>query len=298
MTQEEWGVLEYGNIPLNAGINTITISTWWGYMYVDYFIVDDVMPSAYSPDPAHLATVGTDLAQLCWNNPAPEIPGDTITSDVYLGTDPNGILLSQIATGTTDTCVGIPISLQQYEDYYWRVNCYDPNGGLLGGPETIFLPGGLWEFGTGNSPPDPNAGPDQFVWLGKGGTPGEVTVNIDARVTDDGLPSGTLTYFWEQTNDPCDAPDVTIDPNNVEDISITFTEEGDYAFSLTVSDGQLQAIDTVAVGVRQTPCEAAQADDWYWYFEPDINEDCFVDLQDFAFVAIDWLKCVAPAGCL
>ena len=286
-----WSVLDYGDISLNEGTNTITISTWWGYIYIDYFAVKGLEPAAMSPNPPHLATVGTDLAQLCWKTPDPG-DGDTITCDVYFGQEPNELLpnygLPQIATGTSETCVDVPITLVQSQNYYWLVDCWDSEGG-----SPVLLPGGLWTFSTGNVAPDPNAGPDQYVWLGKDGTPGEVTVSIDAIVTDDGLPSGILNYAWEQL----DGPGVIIDPNDVEDISLTFTEEGDYQFRLTVSDTELESVDTVDVGVRATPCEAAKADPWYWRFEGDIDEDCYVDLRDFELLAADWLKCVNPAGC-
>jgi carbohydrate binding protein with CBM35 domain len=286
-----WSVLEYGDIPLDEGLNTITLASWWGYIYIDYFAVDGLDPAASSPDPAHLSTVEITQDQLCWTNPAANNPGDTITSDVYFGTDPNGVYLAQIATGTVDTCVTIPGSLVMNEDYYWKVNCWDPDGG--GTP--ISRPGGLWAFSVGNAPPDPNAGPDQYTWLGKDGTPGQITVSIDARVTDDGEPSGTLTYLWEQVDNG--APTVVISPDDVEDISITFTATGFYQFELTASDGDLERSDSVYVGIGTTPCDAVQQNPYWWYYQGDINEDCYVDLKDFALLAADWLNCLDPAGC-
>jgi hypothetical protein len=286
-----WGVLEYGDIALEQGVNTITISTYWGYIYLDYFAIQGLEPAAISPKPAHLATVGTDLAQLCWTNPDPG-PGDTITCDVYFGEEPNELLdnygLPQIASGTSDSCVDIPISLVQPHDYYWLVNCWDSEGG-----SPVLLQGGLWNFKTGNTPPDPNTGPDRYVWLGKDGTPGEVTVNVDASVIDDGLPSDTLIYTWTQT----DGTSVIIDPDDVEDISIIFTEEGDYSFRLTVSDTEFEAIDNLDIGVRSTPCDAAKADPWYWAYDGDLNEDCYVNISDFELLAMDWMNCVDPQGC-
>lgn len=290
-TTIDWDIFEYGDISLNEGMNTIAIGSWYGYMYVDYFAIEGLNRSATNPIPAHLDTVAASQAQVCWTNPAPNSPSDTITADVYFGTDPNGIFLSQIATGTTDTCVDIPGGVAMGHDYYWRVNCWDPDGG--GTP--ISLPGGLWTFSAGNAPPDPNAGPDQYTWLGKDGTPGQITVNINARVTDDGYPSGTLTYLWEQIAN--EAPTVVISPDDVKDISITFTEAGFYGFRLTASDGELEGTDSVYIGIGTNPCDAVQQNPYWWSYQGDINEDCTVDLKDFGLLAIDWLNCLDPAGC-
>jgi hypothetical protein len=145
---------------------------------------------------------------------------------------------------------------------------------------------------TGNTPPDPNAGPDQSVWLGMNGTPGEVTVTIDADVTDDGLPSDTLMYEWVFTAEPG-----TVIGTN-EDLTGTLTAEGDYELRLTVSDTELEAFDEVTIYVREDPCEAAKANPLHWIYDGDLDENCYVDLNDFRLLALDWMSCVDPGGCL
>lgn len=290
LTDSSWDVLDYGDVTLNKGVNTIKISTWYGYFYLDYFLIEGLDPAAKNPMPPHLSTAGTNLAQLCWTNPNPG-PGDTITCDVYFGEEPNELLphygLTQIASGTSETCVNVPVTLIQPKDYYWTVECWDSEGG-----SPVLWPGGLWNFKTGNTPPDPNAGPDQSVWLGMNGTPGKVTVTIDAFVTDDGLPTGNLSYEWVFTEEPS----VVIGTN--EDLTGTLTETGDYELRLTVSDGEFEAFDEVTVYVRDDACEAAQANPLYWYYDGDLNGDCYVNMEDFQLLALDWLKCVAPGGCL
>ena len=289
-TNSAWDVLDYGNIALEKGVNTIKVSTYWGYIYLDYFLIQGLEPAAMNPLPHHLSTVGTNLAQLCWTNPNPGL-GDSITCDVYWGEEPNELSpnygLTQIAAGTPATCVDVPITLTQPHDYYWCVNCWDSEGGT-----PVLLKGGLWNFKTGNTPPDPNVGPDQSVWLGMNGTPGEVTVNIDAFATDDGLPSDTLTYEWAFTSD------LNTVIGTSEDLSGTLTATGDYEVRLTVSDGEFEGFDEMTIYVRDDACEAAQANPLYWAYDGDLNGDCYVNLSDFQLLAMDWLKCVDPGGCL
>ena len=290
---DSWDVLDYGEIALEEGMNTITISTYWGYIYLDYFMIQGLQPAATSPNPAHLATAGTSLARLCWKNPEPGT-GDTITCDVYFGEEPNELMpydnygLPQIASGISGSCVDVPVALQMSHEYYWVVNCWDSEGG-----SPVLLRGGLWNFKTGNTAPVIDMGPNQQVWLGQDGTPGQVTAEVDASVTDDGLPAGTLTYEWTQT----DGPAVVIDPDDEEDISVTFTEIGDYGFRLTAGDTALSVSDTVWVSVRETPCQAAQASSAYQAYKGDLDDNCYVDLSDFAILAMDWLKCADPEGC-
>ncbi len=291
---EDWDVLDYGDVALEEGMNTITVSTRWGWFYLDYFMIQNLAPAASSPKPAHLSTAGTDLAQLCWTNPNPG-PGDTITCDVYFGDDPNLLApydnfeLPLLASGVSGDCVSIAGPLEPSHDYYWVVNCWDSEDGT-----PVFLRGGLWNFKTGNTPPVVTAGPNLQVWLGKDGVPGQVTVEIDATVTDDGLPSGTLTYLWTQQSGEAT---VEIDPDDTEDISLTFTEVGVYGFRLEASDTVFSRTSTMYVTVTETPCQAAMASSAYQPYDGDLDDDCYVSLSDFAMLASDWLNCTDPDGC-
>lgn len=291
---DTWGILEYGEIALEEGINTVAVSTYWGYIYLDYFMIRNLVPAASSPNPAHLSTTGINLTQLCWNNPDPG-SGDTLTCDIYFGDDPNLLSpddnyeLPLLASGLSGSCVNISGPLIQSHDYYWVVNCWDSESG-----SPVLLRGGLWNFKTGNTPPVVEAGPNIQVWLGKDGTPGQVTVGIDAAVTDDGLPSGTLTYAWTHFYGE---PLVEIDPDDTEDISVTFTEVGVYGFRLEAGDTIFTRSDTMYVTVTETPCQAAMASSSYQAYDGDLDEDCYVSLSDFAVLAADWLNCTDPEGC-
>jgi hypothetical protein len=82
-----------------------------------------------------------------------------------------------------------------------------------------------------------NAGADATIQLP------EDSVALDATVTDDGLPSNTLTYTW---SGPAGA---TFADANAEDTTVTFASAGTYVLELTVSDSALEGSDTVQVTV-------------------------------------------------
>jgi hypothetical protein len=88
-------------------------------------------------------------------------------------------------------------------------------------------------------------------------------VALDATVTDDGLPSNTLTYTWSVSSGPAGA---TFADANAEDTTVTFASVGTYVLELTVSDSALDSSDMVqvfAAGKYETGEDAGWAEgDW------------------------------------
>jgi lysophospholipase L1-like esterase len=91
-----------------------------------------------------------------------------------------------------------------------------------------------------NQPPNVNAGADQSIAFG-------ATATLDATVTDDALPGGTLTTSWSKLSGP---GTVTFGNSNTVDTTATFSASGVYVLRLTGSDGQLSASDDVTVTVN------------------------------------------------
>lgn len=87
--------------------------------------------------------------------------------------------------------------------------------------------------GGGNMAPVVDAGPDMVAGIG-------LPVQLDADVSDDGLPTADLTYLWERVSGP---GGVNFAFNFQEDTPATFYVAGTYVLRLTVSDGQLQTSD-------------------------------------------------------
>ena len=141
---------------------------------------------------------------------------------------------------------------------------------------------------SANQAPIVDAGPDQYVWLGNAGNPSTATVQIDATVTDDGLPSDTLLYQW-YTNNP---GAVVMDPDDQEDLTAVISGgAGTYSFQLLADDTDLINTDIVQVLVAETACQAAQAMPDYEPIPTDFNGDCIVNMEDFALLALGWLEC-------
>jgi hypothetical protein len=103
---------------------------------------------ASNPEPENGAIdlIPFEVTALSWVRPAPRHGGDTIRCDVWFGTDPNmpgtntKILDKQDANS-------VAISPASHQDYYWRVDCYDPDGS---GPE-IKSEGWRWKFSTADN---------------------------------------------------------------------------------------------------------------------------------------------------
>ena len=107
------------------------------------------------------------------------------------------------------------------------------------------------EYKTGgpppNHPPAVNAGPDQTLTL-----PG--TASLDATVTDDGLPTGSVSTHWSQVSGP---GATSFGDASAVDTSAGFSVPGTYVLQLTASDGQLTASDTAQVIVQPAPTPGA-----------------------------------------
>jgi hypothetical protein len=89
---------------------------------------------------------------------------------------------------------------------------------------------------TTNKAPVVNAGPDQTITI-----PAKAT--LTAAATDDGLPSGVLTYRWSVVS----GTGVTLSSPTASSTQASFTAAGTYTFRVTVSDGQLSSSDDVIV---------------------------------------------------
>ena len=106
---------------------------------------------------------------------------------------------------------------------------------------------GTFEVGMpNNTAPTVNAGPAQTVTFPN-------FAFLDGSVTDDGLPSATVTTTWSKVSG---LGTVTFTNPNAVDTTATFSEAGIYVLRLTADDGVLQAGDDVTITVTAaTPGE-------------------------------------------
>jgi CubicO group peptidase (beta-lactamase class C family) len=93
-----------------------------------------------------------------------------------------------------------------------------------------------------NAPPTVNAGADTTATLPN------ATVSLSGSATDDG-PASSLTYKWTATGPAA----VTFAADSAAATTATFTVEGSYTLTLTVSDGTQNGSDSLVVTVGTTP---------------------------------------------
>ena len=97
--------------------------------------------------------------------------------------------------------------------------------------------------GVVNRAPLVSAGPDLAITVPAGAT-------LDGTVSDDGLPTATLTQTWTMDSGP---GTVTFGDATAVDTTATFSVVGIYVLRLTANDGALSAFDTVTVVVSPAP---------------------------------------------
>jgi hypothetical protein len=104
---------------------------------------------ASNPVPADgaLNLIPFEVTALSWNRPAPRHTGETILCDVWFGTDPNMPGTNTKILNKQDANSVAISSLASHQDYYWRVDCYDPDGA---DPE-IKSEGQTWTFNTSDN---------------------------------------------------------------------------------------------------------------------------------------------------
>jgi len=101
----------------------------------------------------------------------------------------------------------------------------------------------LISYLSGNYSPQVEAGPDHTITL-----PAMDTVNLDATVSDDGLPDppGAVTTTWTKVSGP---GTVTFGDPGAVDTTATFSEPGTYVLQLQANDGEATVADTVTITV-------------------------------------------------
>ncbi len=117
---------------------------------------------------------------------------------------------------------------------------------------------------------------------------GDAEVVLSGTADDDGLPSGTLDFLWSQVSGP---EAVSIDPSNVEEVTVFISTPGTYEFQLEADDSNLTGFDIVQVYVGTNPCDAAQNTPGYTPITGDFDNSCIVDIRDLAEFAMHFMEC-------
>jgi hypothetical protein len=182
--------------------------------------------SAYSPYPENRNYLWPPtFTEYRWSIPESRHPNDVVTCNVYIGTDPNALVLI-VADEPNDFLPSEVYPVITDTNYYWRVDCNDPNAG-----NPVITEGKLWAFHTFDPVPNVFAGKDLTGSVRRKGM--HLSFQMDATVVDQGDPNSVLYYLWSVDSAPAD---VVFDDNTIEDPVATFPVTGEYILRLSVSD--------------------------------------------------------------
>lgn len=153
-----------------------TIGPMWTFTTEDYINHPPTQPNSPNPE-NNVDNVDVD-ADLSWYCTDPE--GDTITFDIYFGTDSNPALIignHQNSYYSLDT-------LEFSSIYYWKIICYDSYGNTNQSP--------IWSFTTAQEPNNPPITPSSII--------GETNVScikeIDYSTVTTDPDNDDLYYTW------------------------------------------------------------------------------------------------------
>jgi hypothetical protein len=266
-------------------------STGAAFACLDNLIVDVVtFPVAFASPADGAIDVPVDQI-LSWQ----VVDTNVSAIDLYFGTDPNLLAGDRRLTGASastsswDTQSAGGMDYDQV--YYWRIDTYEPN--TLGGPDTKTV-GPAWNFTTKSFDIAPivDAGDSVITTLELCTTPNALALN--GSVTDDG--TSELTVSWEAyelayggglTNK------VTFADQTSPDTTVTISESGTYILNLSATDATGTVSDAMEIVVYDSDCDAAKATGTRVanYFDRDDN--CVVNILDFAAFALEWLDSTA-----
>jgi len=241
-----------------------------------------------NPDPEHRAVVqvADGPVTLSWDNYVdPNGPGETVTADVWFGTDPNklGGNYSKIVNAADVTGVArsssAPQAIAADTTYYWQVDFDNGSGSIIEGP--------VFEFSAiDNDEPQVTVQNIVTYLVPENDANGiAVITEIFADVIDD---TPGITYAW--TIDPAD-PGIVFSDTTVVNPTITAYTNGVWTITLTVDDGYWVVPTSAQLRVSRNACAAARYTPGY-VGDPigDITSNCVVDLVDFANLAQSWME--------
>ena len=252
----------------------------------DYSAYDESLKTT----PPDGATVPVTFDLLEWELPEPNDPvGGTMSCDVWFsddypnyGQDPNNSDFTDYATKIVNNeaveSISVPVVLEPYHTYYWRIDLYDDS---LPQPPAQPSIGQVFTFNTNNMAPKVDAGIAEPTWL----VDGTVDFDLLGELTeDDGLPV-PATLLWTVAN-----PDLTIitDPTQ-PGITVTATGSGLFVVTLTADDTDLTGSDTVSILIYENECVKMKEMDSLTPRITDHNGDCVTDVLDVAIFAREWL---------
>lgn len=264
-----------GNNNENDIINNVLIE--WNGSRTIVTAVHPQQPAPYFND----VTVAGDI-ELGWNNWDPNFTGDSVSVEVWLGTDPESdyaVVYSADVTGQarTTTTVNLTPGI-----YYWQVKTDN-------GADEVHQGDLFWFEVVSYKAPVLSGG--NSVWTTMDLLPATILASIQTY----GTPLSSVTFtLLDDYQSPAGANVVlTPDVSDLENPTATLTTDmaGTYKVLLTVTDGTTTIEKMIAIAVYDDACQAKKDSPSGWaanYYDRD--GDCDVDVADFAILAQVWLN--------
>ena len=258
----------------------------------------DMIGQATNPTPAHLAADldSATISSIDWEvNPNAAISSITNYTVYFYGVptvdataDPNFTDAGVVPQTVTTSNMNVTINTEFDYTYYWQVDTNYIN--TTSGAQTA--EGDIWTFSTKGL----NAVPVIVL-------PTALVTSVDmmpasivpVEFTD--LDPASFTWTLTPETEGMAVVDTSVDLANPT-AEVTGDVPGTYTVTVVATDTASQtATDSMLVKIGADTCAAAQMTSaWGGFNSYDANEDCVVDLADYATFAKEWLKNVAIEG--
>jgi hypothetical protein len=304
---------DYEGILPGANANNfaqITNITFWaeGGSTVANILISDSLDGHLSPypvtnlQPASGASNVNPDAVLEWDGPIDPNISSIVSYAIYL--DPNETYVTNLDSANVDYFAGsiTPTSPSTIYDptpdmsfnttYFWRVVAtvqYD----YRAPGDVNDIVSEVWSFTTKplDASPVVDAGPKFIMTTAMAATP----FALEGTVTDDGVTPVTIN--WEAFEVALGGGLTTkvnfadaANPNT----TVTISEAGSYVVKLTATDEVNPSVsDQKEIVVLDDGCQAIKSTGTWEANYFDLNDDCVVDLSDFAVFALEWLDSTA-----
>ena len=218
-------------------------------------------------------------AQLSWE------AGEVVPTgyDVYFGTDPN--ILNNPKVISDQLVMTYDPALDYATTYYWRVDVLDSTTSSV-------IDGATWTFTTKllDTPPVVEAGDNVLTTLELA-----ISLAMGGSVTDDETSTLTINGWeaFEALGGGGLTTKVTFADATDPATTATISEAGTYILKLTATDATGTVSDQKEIIVYADACEAAKATGEWTANYYDRDDDCDVDMADFAIFAAEWLNSTA-----
>ena len=117
-------------------------------------------------------------------------------------------------------------------------------------------------------------------------------LTLVGTVVDDGMPAAAV-IAWSTVSKPEGAADPVFTPADAAETVVKFSAPGTYVLQLSADDTLAVVTDEVEIVVTEPTCQ--DVIDAGLLIMGDVDQNCYVDLYDFAAVAANWLSCNNPA---